>query len=319
MKLSIITCTYNRLEKIKKNINSVRNQNYQNYEHIILDDGSNDGTKDYFLKIEDKKIKYYRFEENLGQPSILFYSKVFEKISGDYVIFLDSDDYLFDGAFDVFFKYYSIHGDTIWNYAFDLSDKKQKNFKMNDTSHDTRIVSMNSEDCFRDNHPRNMEKKGYRDFLNFRNKIFYDKIAKYFITPDFWYSALYEVGLHNQFKEMYIYKKIYFMNFEEDSVTRGFNIDKYKNHTLISRENIFNKYKDKMDMNFFLFSLKSLIMNYLVNKNCKMKLLRLLINNSLHLRKNIFFMFLILFLFLFPHKFLIYLKKKIKFFKVKRY
>ena len=39
MKFSIITCTYNRLEKLKININSVINQKYQNYEHFIIDDG----------------------------------------------------------------------------------------------------------------------------------------------------------------------------------------------------------------------------------------------------------------------------------------
>ena len=36
MKVSIITCTYNRLEKLKINIQSVIDQNYKNYEHIII-------------------------------------------------------------------------------------------------------------------------------------------------------------------------------------------------------------------------------------------------------------------------------------------
>ena len=44
MKISVITCTYNRSIKIIKTIESVILQNYDDYEHFIIDDGSDDNT-----------------------------------------------------------------------------------------------------------------------------------------------------------------------------------------------------------------------------------------------------------------------------------
>jgi glycosyltransferase involved in cell wall biosynthesis len=321
LKISIITCTFNRIEKLKKNIRSVKNQNYKNYEHYILDDGSNDGTKEYIEKINDAKIKYIRFEDNCGQPTILFNSNIFNKINGDYVVLLDSDDYLFDGAFEIFKKYFLIYGNEIWNYAFDFSDEKGKSFKSNINSPEnyTKIIKVNSDECFRDDHPRNYEKKGYRDFLNFRNKLFYENLKKYFTTPDFWYSSLYEVGMNTKFEELYIYNKIYFMDFDNDTVTRGFNINKYKKHTLVSREKIFYKYKSHMDKNFFSYTLKSLIFNYLVNKNYKKKIMKLIFENISFFKKNILFSIFIFLLLFFPHRLLIILKSKIKLLQKRRY
>ena len=157
-KISIVTCTYNRLEKVKRTAESVSRQNYQNYEHYILDDGSNDGTENYFFKTKSKNIKYLRFDENLGQPSLLFNSKIFDKLTGDYVVFLDSDDYLFDGAFDCFLEYHSLYKRNVWNFAFEFSDKKKNSYK-NKNLENPKIVEVNSKDSFKDFHPRNLKKK----------------------------------------------------------------------------------------------------------------------------------------------------------------
>ena len=109
------------------------------------------------------------------------------------------------------------------------------------------------------------------------------------------------------------------MSFDSDSVTRGFNIQKYKKHTLVSREVIFKKYNSKMDKNFYLYSLKSLVMNYLVNKNSKKKVLSIIYDNISILKKNIFFLTQVFILLFFPSEFLIFLKSKIKLLKNKRY
>ena len=45
MKFSIITCTFNRLDKLIQNIASVKHQQYNHYEHFIIDDGSKDNTE----------------------------------------------------------------------------------------------------------------------------------------------------------------------------------------------------------------------------------------------------------------------------------
>ena len=47
LKISIITVVKNNKDTIEKNILSLLNQNYKNYEHIIIDGGSEDGTIEY--------------------------------------------------------------------------------------------------------------------------------------------------------------------------------------------------------------------------------------------------------------------------------
>ena len=45
--VSVIITTHNRLDLLKKAIDSVRNQSYKNFELIVVDDASIDGTKEY--------------------------------------------------------------------------------------------------------------------------------------------------------------------------------------------------------------------------------------------------------------------------------
>jgi len=69
--VSVITLTYNHERFIASCINSVLAQSYNNIEHIIIDDGSTDGTKniiDLFLK-KDKRIKYFG-QKNIGLKGI---------------------------------------------------------------------------------------------------------------------------------------------------------------------------------------------------------------------------------------------------------
>ena len=50
MKISIITCTYNRQTKLIRNIKSVLDQNFNDLEHIIIDGASTDGTGNLALQ-----------------------------------------------------------------------------------------------------------------------------------------------------------------------------------------------------------------------------------------------------------------------------
>ncbi|MBS3738754.1 glycosyltransferase family 2 protein [Mesohalobacter halotolerans] len=92
--MSIIIPTYNRAHLIGETLDSVLAQTYQNWECIILDDGSTDNTDDvvgeYVLK--DPRFKYYhRPDEHLpgGNGARNF---GFKMSKGDYVNWLDSDD-----------------------------------------------------------------------------------------------------------------------------------------------------------------------------------------------------------------------------------
>ena len=62
--VSIITPTYNHEEYIGTCIDSVLNQTYQNWEMIIIDDGSTDKTGYEVTKYNDDRIKYVK-QENM--------------------------------------------------------------------------------------------------------------------------------------------------------------------------------------------------------------------------------------------------------------
>ncbi len=90
-KFSIIIAAYNIEKYITKSIKSVLSQTYKNYELIVVDDGSTDGTIDEISKFESQ-IKFIKHEENkfLGGTR----NTGIEASKGKYIIFLDGDDYL---------------------------------------------------------------------------------------------------------------------------------------------------------------------------------------------------------------------------------
>ncbi|UNY97889.1 glycosyltransferase [Zhouia spongiae] len=90
--VSIITPTYNSLEYINETIESIINQTYENWELLITDDCSADGTwellKEYAEK--DSRIKIFQLEFNSG-PGVARNNSI-QNASGRFISFCDSDD-----------------------------------------------------------------------------------------------------------------------------------------------------------------------------------------------------------------------------------
>jgi len=82
--------TYNRAEYIYETIESVRTQTWQNWELIIVDDGSDDNTGQIVSEINDKRINFLR----AGRIAINGKIKNIglKKASGELIAFIDSDD-----------------------------------------------------------------------------------------------------------------------------------------------------------------------------------------------------------------------------------
>jgi len=93
IKFSVIVPAYNVEKYVERSIKSVLEQTYQNFELIIVDDGSVDNTADVCQKYADKdsRIKVIR-QKNAGQLAARF--TAIKNSTGDYYVFSDSDDYL---------------------------------------------------------------------------------------------------------------------------------------------------------------------------------------------------------------------------------
>lgn len=87
--VSVIIPTYNRKEYLQEAIDSVLRQSYEDYEVIVVDDGSDDGTDEILNKRYKNRIRYV-WQENKGESAA---RNAAIKISkGKYIAFLDSDD-----------------------------------------------------------------------------------------------------------------------------------------------------------------------------------------------------------------------------------
>ena len=63
MKFTIITVVKNDFKNIKNTIDSVLNQSYKNFEYIVVDGNSTDGTFNYLKSLKDKKINLYSIND----------------------------------------------------------------------------------------------------------------------------------------------------------------------------------------------------------------------------------------------------------------
>lgn len=88
--ISIIMPTYNCARFIKKTIESVLAQTYQNWELIIVDDCSKDNTEEVVSNFQDTRIQYHKLEQNSG--AAVARTKAMQLANGSYMAFLDSDD-----------------------------------------------------------------------------------------------------------------------------------------------------------------------------------------------------------------------------------
>ena len=93
MKYSIITINYNNCDGLRKTIESVISQSYKDYEFIVIDGGSTDGSRD-IIEQHSCHIDYWVSEPDKGVYNAM--NKGIRQAKGDYLNFMNSGDTFYD-------------------------------------------------------------------------------------------------------------------------------------------------------------------------------------------------------------------------------
>ncbi|MDC0376033.1 glycosyltransferase [Pelagibacteraceae bacterium] len=191
MKLSIITINYNNKNGLKKTISSLKNQKNikrHNYEYIVIDGFSNDGSANLIRK--NKFITNYKIEKDKGIADA--FNKGINLAKGKYVYFLNSADTLYDD--------YSLK-----KILKILNDKDIYIFKIVVVDKKKNIINES-------NNFISLAKQKYRNYLPHQGmiikKTLFQKYGKYDVSYKFGMDYEWSTRLINDTKNL----KIYFLN-----------------------------------------------------------------------------------------------------------
>ncbi|WP_286831843.1 MULTISPECIES: glycosyltransferase [Acinetobacter] len=109
--------TYNRVNLLKRAVESVRQQTYTNVEIIIVDDCSTDGTYEYLKNIskQDSRIKFFLKEKNSG--ACVSRNIAIKNATGEFITGLDDDDYFLPSRIAKFVEYRYLLDEYVFIYS----------------------------------------------------------------------------------------------------------------------------------------------------------------------------------------------------------
>ncbi len=90
-RFSVIIPLYNKAPYVRKTVESILGQTFSDYELIIIDNGSTDGSSEIVADISDSRIRIVRLEENVGVSNAR--NKGVSLSTAPYITFLDADDW----------------------------------------------------------------------------------------------------------------------------------------------------------------------------------------------------------------------------------
>lgn len=131
--VSVIIPTYNRAQKVVRAISSVLYQTFNDYEIIVVDDGSTDSTKAAIAQFEEY-VTYIAYPSNLGVSAARNIG--IGRSSAPFIAFLDSDDYWLPKKLEAHMEFFRTHPcaqicqtDEIWIRKGQRVNPKKKHLK----------------------------------------------------------------------------------------------------------------------------------------------------------------------------------------------
>lgn len=129
--ISVYIPTYNRLELLKRAVQSVQNQTYKNFEIIIVDDNSSDGTQDFLVGLAkvDSRIRYFFKDKNSG--ACVSRNIAINLAQGELITGLDDDDYFLPHRLEFFLDYWvnKKREDSIALFTSNIKSEKSNHAK----------------------------------------------------------------------------------------------------------------------------------------------------------------------------------------------
>jgi glycosyltransferase involved in cell wall biosynthesis len=147
---SVVIPTYNRKNAIKKAIDSVLSQSFQDFEIIVIDNGSTDGTKQFIQSYSNAKIKYF-YQIGSGSPASPRNAGIRESLA-PWICFLDSDDYWLPNKLEALNQAIKVNANTDVFYHYEIMFN-QSTGKEDVLSHHRRLDNM------------------YKDMLEYGNQL----------------------------------------------------------------------------------------------------------------------------------------------------
>ena len=96
--VSVVMPSYNHAAFVGEAIQSILDQSFQDFDIVVTDDGSRDGTPDVIAKFSDPRIKLEVFSENRG--GVIAGNSALRRASGKYIARLNSDDFFLPGKLE---------------------------------------------------------------------------------------------------------------------------------------------------------------------------------------------------------------------------
>ena len=139
--ISVVIPLFNKEQIIEKTIKSVLSQDYDNFEVVVVNDGSTDGSVEIVKAIFDSRITL--IEQENGGLSAARNSGV-KTAKGDYLYFLDSDDELTPDALEVMYRFVEAHPqvDLVQGGFFEkkVDAGKPTPYNLPEYTEDTRLI-----------------------------------------------------------------------------------------------------------------------------------------------------------------------------------
>lgn len=220
--ISVIVPVYNKEYCIRRCLDSIINQTYQNIEILIIDDGSTDASSKICKKYQEEyENVVFESKQNGGVGSARNYA--LNKIKGKYITYVDSDDYLHEEYLTELYMCLQKNDADICqcnffyvkNNKISVPQKKGRNVYRIYSSIQA-IKSMWYEREIKIAPWGKLYKREVWEGIRFRENYFLED-----------YVTTYKVFLKAK-KIVYLNKELYFYCFEANSQTKGFSPDKYE-------------------------------------------------------------------------------------------